>query len=544
MSSFLRKLQKRNSFDLSESNALSLRMGDLVPIYVNHLVPGDTFDIESFLAARFAPMQSPISSDIEIKTWGFATPYRLLWDDSDDFFKGKNKRGDDVDPVFPRVDYSRITSEMSGINEIARHKVIGSLSDYLDLSHKDFDPTSLPADLADIFRSFPVESVLELRNYQMIYNEWFRDQNVDEPVEFLTDSHVYSPSADGDVRDLNELKELLTLRKKRWAKDYFTSALPTPSLAPDVEIPIHGEIGLADVDKQAKLVHSQTNSGISGTLQATSSNGLTSVGNYRAKIDPNGTLEYDNNSTIRELTLARATYQYLLDVARGGAVRMKDWVRTMFNVDLPDYRAMIPEYIGGGTQNVIVNEVLQTSETSETPQGNMSGRATSIGKGHKFHYKAKEHTIIMIIACVMPRPLYGSGLPKRHFKFDRFDYYLPQFDHIGDQEIKRKELFYNEDKEKSEETFGYSPRFSEYKSSCNRIHGQFRTTLHFWTMARLFNNYPSLSSAFLEPDDRLLDRPFYVQSGDTNPELEHVYLEVGSRVTAWRPMSKNSTPIV
>lgn len=553
---------KRNKFNLSCGNSLSLRMGDLVPIYVEHLVPGDTFDIESFIAARFAPMQAPIMTDIDIKTWGFAVPYRLVWDDYAEFFTGKNKSGDEVSPVFPRATYGADLS-LTEANNLRIFHQIGSLADYLDINPLPLTVDSSTGEESDtnyawddIVRAFPDCSMLEPRVYQMIYNEWFRDQNIDEPVEFGTDSYLYdfrSSRAD------SEYKDLMTIRQKRWAKDYFTSALPTPSMADDVFIPIDSNVVLQTNNYQEYQKRSGTPSGTPTFETGLDSQGTSMYDNNGDIVwmNPNGSLRAtDNQTTIRELTRAQAVYQYLLDVARGGNVRYKDFIKTLFNVDVPDYRAEIPEYIGGGQQPVIISEVLQTSETNITPQGSMSGRAVSTSLSrqnrHHFTYTAKEHTIIMIIACVMPKASYLKGLPKRHFKFDRFDYYIPQFDHIGDQEIKRKELNHlvtdTGDAYILEETFGYAPRYAEYKSAMSRCHGAMRESLKYWTMARDFDpgEMPSLNSTFLVPQNDLLDRPFYVQSIDRPGyyKPEQIYLEIGHRVDAWRPMSKLSTPIV
>ena len=548
--------KKLNSFNLSHSNGLTLRIGEIVPIFVDHLVPGDKFEIDTYLASRFFPMQAPIMTNVDIKTWAFAVPYRLVWEDYKEFFTGKNKRGDDVDPTFPRVDYSGLRNFYEqDIEEAAMLVKTGTLSDYLDLPNIPVNSDS--DEWASWYQKlpyFPSCSVLEPRAYQLIYNEWFRDQNIDDPVEFGIDSYIYDFASS---RAENEWQNLMTLRKLRWSKDYFTSALPTPSLAPDVALPVDSGVnyipspqgglirtseGQTFEDDQNNLYAIASNTEPQATSQpmkAGSSNRQNNVA-----YDPNGTLRAnDNATTIRDLTYSRMIYQYLLDLARGGSIRYKDFVKTLFGVTLPDYRAEIPEYIGGGQQPVIVSEVLQTSETNETPQGNISGRAVSVGSNHHAYYKAKEHTIIMILACVMPRPSYMSGLPKRHFKFDRFEYFIPQFDHVGDQEIKRKELSYY-DNTVNDETFGYAPRYSEYKSAVNRVHGELRNTLAYWTMARDFSrSTPFLSPQFLVPEKELIERPFFVQS-DGRYKPEQLTLECSFNINANRPMSKYSTPIV
>lgn len=546
---------KRNQFDLSETNCLSIRMGDLVPVYVNHLTLGDTFKINAYYDARFAAMQAPLMSHIILKSWCFAVPYRLVWDDYAEFFMGKNRKGDDVAPFFPRASYIHLNT-IPLQNRFRNFHVNGSLGDYLDLH-------SIPVNIGDdtlenytsIMSNWCDVSMLEPRGYQMIYNEWFRDQNLDEEVEFGTDSYVYDFHS---RRAEEEYASLMTLRKKRWDKDYFTSALPSPTMADDVFIPIDSNVVYADYGggSAGKVVDVDLNylPSAQGYL------GWESVGQSEANLvdfgsenplayDPNGTLRaIENQTTIRDLVRAKATYKYLLDIARGGAFRWKDFAKSVYGVTIPDYRAEIPEFCGAGQQNVIISEVLQTSETNITPQGNMSGRAVSASthrNGHYYEYTAKEPTILMVIVSVLPTPMYMSGIPKRHTKFDKFDYYTPQFDHIGDQEIKRKELQGYLSREVGEETFGYAPRYAEYKSSVSRVHGEFRGSLNYWTMARGFDEEetPMLNSSFVEPSDDILDRPFYVQSTRLSSP-EQIYLECNFKVTAYRPMSKLSTPII
>ena len=549
MSSMLRKLLKPNKFNLSHQNALSLRLGDLVPLMVEHLNPGEPFNIKGFFDARFAPMQAPMMSHVDFKTWAFAVPYRLVWEDYEKFFTGVNEKGDKVSPTFPRLTFGS-SDETSLIEPYLATRLFGpgSLSDYLDLNNYSDAPNDTRDEFLERMVNLPDQSMLEPRAYQLIYNECFRDQNIDAPVEFDIDSRVYCESA--NQRDEEEVRNLLTIRQKRWEKDYFTSALPTPTMADDVAIPVDANVNFVGGDSQLVIEDDGTaiftpglSSGTDGSLKASTGSGY-----LDAYLDPNGTLRaQDNAASIRDLTYSKAIYQFLLDSALGGRVRIKDFYRTMFNTTLPDYRAMIPEYIGGGTQPVIVSEVVQTSETNETSQGNLSGRAVSVGKGHRYYYKATEHTIIMVLGCFIPKPSYGSGLPKRHFKFDRFDYYLPHFDHVGDQEIKRKELVVTGDPSVNEETYGYAPRFAEYKSAVSRVHGKFRGSLAYWTMARLFDptEPPRLNSLFITPDESVLNRPFFVQSnGELTPPDEHVYLECNFVVKAWRPMSKNSHPMV
>lgn len=547
--------QHRNQFNLTEGNGLSARMGRLIPYYVRHLYPGDTINIQSFISSRFMPMQAPLMSQIEIKTWGFFVPYRLIWDDYKQFFTGKDKNGNPVDTVFPRAEYSGVSVDSSSGSDreaVIQATKIGGLGDYLDLNVNMGETPTQVQYYNDNIERLPSHSMLEPRGYACIFNNYFRDQNIDPAIEYGTDSFIYDF---GSVRAIQEYSALMTLRSKRWAKDVYTSALPTPSMSDDVEIPINAEVvfnpdSLAPAD-QMKIVTPSGVEASAGSTSIVSGGYLRGSGNgtNNLSIDPNGTLDVLNSgATIRELTKSKMLYQYLLDVARNGSVHYKDWVKEQFGVRTSDARLEIPEFIGGGSQDVIVSDVVQTSETNITAQGNLSGRAVSpSNRDHYFNYKATEHGFVMLILCIMPRPFYGSGMPKRHFKFDKFDYFTKQFDHIGDEEIKNLELTSDPTFSSAfSRAFGYAPRYYDDKSSVNRVHGKLRTDLKYWTMARFINNIPALNSGFLIPDDALLDRPFFVQStvDPDDVETEHAILEINNVVDAYRPMSKNSKPFV
>lgn len=562
MSSLLKKLTKRNNFNLTESNGLTMRMGDIVPLYVRHIVPGTSLDIKGYFGARFMPMQAPIMSHCDIKTWGFFIPYRLIWDDYKEFFTQKTKNGDDASPIMPRTDFSGLSDTDVQIDplEVQDQIRIGTLSDYLDLPHCPFeDGTEEDEMFADILTRLPNAEALEPRAYQLLYNTFFRDQNIDDAVQFGTDSYIYDFRSE---RAVSEWSALHKIRKYKYAKDYFTSALPTPSMVEDeVNLPVDEIVRMSDnvdLNDDRTFTKYRTNQ----TLPAPSDNdtylspshdypqssniydltGNNGDGLSASTIEPNGSLQIDVG-TMREFTYTKMIWQYLLDKARGGSVYYRDFVKTMFNTRVPDYRAEIPEYSGGNSQPVIISEVLQTSETNETAQGNMSGRGTSVGGAHHYYYKASEHGIFMVVGVVMPRASYMSGLPKRHFMFDPFDHYLPQFDHVGDEPIYRKELSYM-DPDVNEEVFGYAPRYSVYKSTTDRVHGTLRNSLAYWTMARDFNGRtPVLSPQFLVAEDEVIDRPFFVQA-DGRYRPEHLTLECSFNVTGWQPMSKDSKPVV
>jgi hypothetical protein len=512
---------KRNSFPLPHDNKLSFNMGDLVPIICQPIVPGDTWKLQASTMVRFSPMLAPIMDRVNVFTYFWFIPYRLIWDDFEDFITG-GKDGT-ANPVFPTV---------SIVKDHAQWFKTGSLADYLGFPSVDTSPADGKVEKV---------SSLPFRAYQLVYNEYVRDQNLQ--------TEVYIPRTSGS-ENTNYYSQLLTLRKKCWEKDYFTSALPWAQRGNPVTIPLVGDadvylkdgystmpslFNVVSGNQETTLADIQlSQTGSTGTLEAT--------GNKELQYNPAGQLGVDMSgvtaATINELRQAIKLQEWLELAARGGS-RYIEQIYAFFGVKSSDARLQRPEYLGGGRSPVVISEVLQTSETGQdSPQGNMAGHGISLNSSHQFKRFFEEHGILLGCICVLPRTSYCQGIPREWQKFDRFDFYWPQFAHLGEQEVKNSEIYLDTSASANNDgVFGYQSRYAEYKYIPNSVHGEFRTSLDFWHMARIFSNVPKLNSSFVEADPTT--RIFSVEDPNASSKL---YAQVVFDIKAVRPMPKYGTP--
>ena len=517
---------KRNAFNLSHENKLSFNMGDLVPILCQEVIPGDTFKVQASLMLRLAPMIAPVMHKVNVFTYFFFVPYRLIWDESKEFFTG----GEDgtANPVFPRF----LVNNLSGYSSFRR----GMLSDYLGIPPIDGVPSH-----AEYFSSLP------FRAYQLIWNEYFRDQNLQEELVIPRTSGIEASS---------NINLLTQMRKKCWEKDYFTSALPWAQRGAPVTLPMAGNPSifldpLADKPSLFNVIHRSgagttdfkaVNASI-GSLDQAKLVAAPGMDDNELQYDPNGQLKVDmsdvTSATINELRQAIKLQEWLELAARGGS-RYIEQMYAFFGVKSSDARLQRPEYLGGGRSPIIISEVLQTAESSATsPQGNMSGHGLSLNSAHQFKRFFEEHGLVIGITCVMPRTAYQQGLPRMYSKFDRFDYFWPQFAHLGEQEVLNKELYldWKGSAEKNSATFGYQSRYAEYKFIPSSVHGEFRDSLNFWHMGRIFSSAPSLNASFVEADPT--NRIFAVEDPNLSARL---YAQIQFDIKAVRPMPKYGTP--
>lgn len=496
-----------NLFDLSHDVKLSFNMGQLVPIMCTEAVPGDRFKIGCESLLRFAPLISPVMHRMDVTMHYFFVPNRLVWDGWEDFITGGVEGGDpeefpylimDEDTYTPLCDYLGIPIPLVTQNELV--------------------------------------SALPFAAYQMIYNEYYRDQNLINEVDFHLvpgNNTVTNPG-------------LLTLRKRAWEHDYFTAALPFAQKNGAVDIPL-GDVQLKDnwdgiTGASGTKPHFQDATGgfNAGTVSQNNiaSNPHILVNNLsRQAYDPQGTLE-TTPTTINDLRRAFRLQEWLEKAARGGS-RYIESILSHFGVQSSDKRLQRPEYITGIKSPVQISEVLNTSDTTDAPQGNMAGHAVAFTQGKYGGYRCEEHGYIMGIMSVMPKTAYQQGIPK-HFtkRFSPFQYYWPSFANIGEQAVENREIYAYQLTAIGDATFGYVPRYAEYKFENSRVAGDFRTSLDFWHLGRKFATPPSLNQTFIEVDSANTDRIFAV----TDPDEQKLYCQVYNHVTAVRPMPKFGTP--
>ena len=528
-----------------------MNMGELVPIMCMPIVPGDKFRVNTEALVRLAPLVAPMMHRVNVYTHYFFVPNRLVWNEWEDFIT-KGIDGEDA-PVFPRF---RIVSSW---NQFASEEncsaVFGdsTLWDYLGLpsvagcGSKSF-PNLVKKNGVVIPNEFEV-SALPFRAYQLIYNEYYRDQNLTDPIDFSLTSGL--ANADFD--------KLIMLRHRAWEKDYFTSALPWLQRGPEVTVPVGGSFGVVtlanrtnnqifvdsdgnptQVDVGMNLIHAADKNNVTpGTIQTGLSNGSNS-GNA-VWLDPKGTLVVDGENSgisIQDLRTSNALQRWFERNARGGS-RYIEQILAHFGVRSSDARLQRPQFLGGGKMPIAVSEVLQTSSTDATsPQANMAGHGISAGVNNGFRHYFEEHGYVIGLMSIMPRTGYQQGVPRDFTKFDNMDFYFPEFAHLSEQEIKNQELYVSNDPTYNQGTFGYTPRYAEYKYHESEAHGDFRGNMSFWHLNRIFSEKPNLNTTFVEcnPSNRVF--------ATSQTQDDKFWVQVYQDVKALRLMPKYGTPML
>lgn len=501
---------RKSVFDLSHERKFSMNMGDLVPVLCQEVIPGDKFRINMEQLVRFMPLVAPMMHRVNVYTHFFFVPNRLVWNDWEKFITGGDK-GIDT-PLFPV--YKNISSSVSVLKGLPYFKY-GSLADYMGFPVKQIQDSTLTTEVPLI--EF---SILPFRAYQLIYNEYYRDQNLEDPI-------IISKASGTDNSTHN-----LIIRKRAWEKDYFTSALPYAQKGAELSIPLPGDV----------IPVSGSTSGVNPTVGSTAS-GANEYG-IGGGVLPGETLEVDltdmTDTTINELRQAFQIQKWLERNARGGT-RYIEQILSHFGVKSSDARLQRPEYLGGGKTPVTISEVLQMSSSDSTsPQGNMAGHGVSVGNSNQFSRYFEEHGMIIGIMSVLPRTAYMQGIPRYMTKTDRYDFYWPEFAHLGEQSVKNQELFWKpNDESYNDSDFGYQPRYSEYRYISDTVHGEFANTLKFWHMAREFaqSTPPNLNSDFVKCQGDSLKRPFVVQD-----DSHKLYVQTYCNIKAIRPIPKYGNP--
>lgn len=534
-----------NKFNLSHTNSLTCDMGALVPFLVQEVLPGDEFRIKTDALVRLAPMLAPVFGEIDLYTHYFFVPNRLLWTNWENFITNGLAIGTDSS-VKP---YIRILSPSASLAQP------GTLLDYLGYPVGDSAGTN-GASVSDPFKVRL--DALPLMAYNKIYNDWYLN-------EFVGSERAnYDGDGERSLVNANHKVEP-SLAYRCWPRDYFTSCNPFVQLGSPVTLGIGCTAPVVGTGKALGLTDGSTTGGFyvqgspAGTVaydstlvgedvgtSATSATGP--VANKAVGVSTDSTksgLVADLTSasavTINDLRTAFQLQRILERKARSGN-RYVEYLASSFGVRSPDARLQRAEFLGGGKSPIMISEVLQTSSGTETsPQGNMSGHGFGASRSFSVNKAFTEHGYIMGILSIMPKTSYFQGRPKSLCRWSWTDYAQPEFYHLGEQAVYKSELLCNsttagDNTFDNGEIFGYQPRYEEYRRCPSEVHGDFRTNMSYWHLARIFSSTPALNADFVNcvPSKRIF------AAGDLADRPCWVYMNLDIR--AIRPLSKKGAP--
>lgn len=558
------KLQRKNKFNLSHFSRLTTEFGRLTPILCEEVLPNDTFKISTAMRCQFAPMKFPVMQRFTAYIHYFFVARRLLMDDWEQFIT----RGEDgtVKVPYPVGVVSEDFRDYLDENGGFKLTKASSLWDYLGFPTQDVEDakfSQLPEECYDF-------DLLPFKAYQLIYNEWYRDQTLSEEIDIH--SEVSGMHNITGKLPQSAVVELLKLRNRAWKKDYFTSALPDAQRGPDVTLPLTDQsISQIDGSSSLKIDIDRSNaSAISGPDESPliyhSSGGsqmfvgvgdqTVAANNQEAHLygdvnpeDIASRLQMNARSaTINEVRRAFAIQRWYELAARAGN-RYIEQILAHFGIRSSDARLQRPEYLGGAAIPVNIGDILQTSESNETPLGTPAGigQAAGVAKLRKGRFTSEEHGYIIGILSIIPEASYPEGMPRKFLRRSTFDFAWPLLANIGEQEIQKQELFYDwsDSKEDNESGFGYAPRYSEYKFGVSQVHGDFRTSLRDFHDARFFSRRPTLNQEFIEVStdndgDDGLNRIFAVRGSQM---ADHLWVSLYNNIRVRRVLPKYGTPI-
>lgn len=528
----------RSKFDRSFSLKTSFNVGDIVPFYVDEVLPGDTFNVKTSKVVRMQTLITPIMDNIYLDTYYFFVPNRLVWE------HWKQFNGENTESAWlPSTEYSipQLTAPAGGWS-------VGTIADYM----------GIPTGVANLS-----VSALPFRAYALICNEWFRDENLCDPLVVPTGDATVAGS--NTVSSVEDYAKGATPYKAAKYHDYFTSCLPAPQKGPDVGIGLTGNVPVVGNGKVLGLTNGASFAGVynSGGLNISTDLYGASVSTSGAGNGFNGALGVPtvdqlsgdlsksglvadlgalNSVTINQLRLAFQIQKLYEKDARGGT-RYTEILKTHFGVTSPDSRLQRPEYLGGNRVPININQVVQNSATveGETPLGNVAGYSVTSDTHFDFRQSFTEHGFVIGVMVARYDHTYQQGIERFWSRKTRFDYYWPVLANIGEQAVLNKEI-YAQGTDVDDEVFGYQEAWGDYRYKPNRVTGEMRSqyaqSLDVWHLGDDYTKLPSLSAEWIVEDKTNIDRVLAVTSTNANQLFADLY--INNQTT--RPMPMYSIP--
>ncbi len=460
----------RSSFDCQSTHKTTFDAGYLVPVYVDEMLPGDTFRLNMTAFARLATPIYPVMDNMHLDSFFFFVPNRLIWSNWQKFMGQQANPDSSISYVVPQQVSPTGGYAIGSLQDYMGLPTVGQVSNTGTVSHCAFWP----------------------RAYNLIWNEWFRDENLQNSVTV-------------DLGDGPDNVANYTLLRRGKRKDYFTSALPWPQKGASVTLPlgtsapVHANIGTgADISVYSDTLNNYHRLNVGGTyLQFDAVTGSSANVLY-------ADLSAATAATINQLRQSFQIQKLLERDARGGT-RYTEIIRSHFGVISPDARLQRPEYIGGGSTLVNINPIAQTSGTNAsgttTPMGTLAAMGTALAHNHGFTYSATEHGVILGLVSVRADLTYQQGLARMWSRSTRYDFYFPAFATLGEQAVLNKEIYVRGDSN-DDSVFGYQERWAEYRYYPSRISSLFRSTaagtIDGWHLAQKFTSLPTLNNTFIQ----------------------------------------------